>query len=336
MAQRLRKMAASSWRGTSRALGLPNTSLSRWRLRVERSEPAIRKRGPTKVQPPDMGAILASIKKLESCRERTHGTTKVFQGYQETISRRDFNDLVRQARDQANAELFELQRRVIWHEPGLAWAMDETEYKLVMGKTKLLNLRDLSTAYKFPPLEGQSLRGEDIASHLEEQVSQFGPPLFLKRDNGSALNDAAVNKVLSGHIIIPLNSPPYYSPYNGAIEHDHREIKERIAAQISIHPAGGDFHLGAYAQSAIHDLNHQPRRHLKGRTSCEAYFAKRTCWTCGRRERQRVFEWIRDLARQIAMDMNDHDDRSKATAWRMACETWLVRHGHIEINRRAS
>jgi hypothetical protein len=61
--------------------------------------------------------------------------------------------------------------------------------------------------------------GEQIASHLDRHLSRFGPPLFLKRDNGGNLNHLAVNTLLEERIIIPINSSCYRASYNGSIEH---------------------------------------------------------------------------------------------------------------------
>jgi hypothetical protein len=53
---------------------------------------------------------------------------------------------------------------------------------------------------------------------LEQLFLHDGPPLVLKRDNGSNLNHQAVDEVLARYLVIPLNSPPHYPPYNGAME----------------------------------------------------------------------------------------------------------------------
>ena len=45
--------------------------------------------------------------------------------------------------------------------------------------------------------------------HLAKLFRRHGAPLFLKRDNGSPLNHAAVNAVLAEFGVIPLNSPAH-------------------------------------------------------------------------------------------------------------------------------
>ena len=41
---------------------------------------------------------------------------------------------------------------------------------------------------------------------------------MLKRDNGSNLNQQAVNEVLACYLVMPLTSPADYAPYNGGME----------------------------------------------------------------------------------------------------------------------
>ena len=58
---------------------------------------------------------------------------------------------------------------------------------------------------------------------------RFGPPLFLKRDNGGNLNHLTVNQVLEEAMVIPINSPVITAPYNGAVEHAQGEVKTYLA-----------------------------------------------------------------------------------------------------------
>ena len=85
-----------------------------------------------------------------------------------------------------------------------------------------------ASRYKFAPLVDERFTGELVAARLDELFAQHGPPLVLKRDNGSNLNSEAVNAVLSRWLVIPLNSPPYYPPYNGGIERAQRELKAAL------------------------------------------------------------------------------------------------------------
>ena len=74
-------------------------------------------------------------------------------------------------------------------------------------------------------------------------------PCFLKRDNGGNLNHRAVNEVLSEFFVLPLNSPTYYAPYNGAIEESQRGLKACLREKlISDLPLIGDHPVPVYAE----------------------------------------------------------------------------------------
>ena len=68
-------------------------------------------------------------------------------------------------------------------------------------------------------------------------------------------------KFLSEFFVLPLNSPAYYAPYNGAIEESQRELKtclrEKLIAGLRLVPEN---QIDAvYAEVAAHDLNHRLR-----------------------------------------------------------------------------
>ena len=116
--------------------------------------------------------------------------------------------MVGQVRQDVAADHRKNLRRIDWLMPGVVWAMDVTEYDLGMaGKIHLHNTQDLGSRYKFPPLSGECPVGEEIAGYLSEKFCRFGPPLFLKRDNGGNLNHGAVNGVLVGVLCVAVEQP---------------------------------------------------------------------------------------------------------------------------------
>ena len=52
------------------------------------------------------------------------------------------------------------------------------------------------------------LGGDQVDAFVAELVRHYGPPLFLKRDNGAVLHTPAVGRVLAAAAIVPLDSPP--------------------------------------------------------------------------------------------------------------------------------
>src|SRR2546428_8911839 len=150
------------------------------------------------------------------------------------------------------------------------------------------------------PRESERLAGDSIAARLDELFAQQGPPLVLKRDNGSNLNSEAVNAVLSRWLVIPLNSPPYYPPYNGGIERAQRELKEALRPRLLAHPAGD---VAGLAALTVHELNHRSRRCLRGVTACEQFAsAKWTLRGYTRRGRKEMFEQISESAMKIMLE----------------------------------
>jgi len=204
-------------------------------------------------------------------------------------------------------------RRIDWLVPGVVWAMDVTEDDLGMaGKIHLQNTQDLGSRYKFPPLSGECPVGEEIAGYLSEKFCRFGPPLFLKRDNGSNLNHGAVNGVLAEFFVLPLNSPAYYAPYNGAIEESQRELKACLREKlIPDLPGSGNHSMAVYAEVAAHDLNHRLRPCLHGKTSCQVFFSLGEKPVYSKLERRKIYDILMERVERILVSMNKFDKSAR-------------------------
>ena len=218
---------------------------------------------------------------------------------------------------------------VIWRRPDVAWAFDGTEYKSGFSDKKMhiQNLQDLCSRYKFSPLSTEYVAcGEDIAGHLDRHFTRYGPPLFCKRDNGGNQNHQSVNQLLEDSMVIPINSPIYTAPYNGAVEHAQGEMKSFLRTWNDKAKTVREFVL--LAETASNDLNHKPRRCLGGKTACRTYFSKnRIRYT--RRQRKAVYEWIKNLAIDISHRVGQSEISS--LAWRVAAKKWLEKNGLITI-----
>jgi len=226
-------------------------------------------------------------------------------------------------------------RHITWHVPGLVWSLDDAELvRLASHKLHLHQVQDLASRYKFTPLVGDRAVGETVAVRLEELFLRHGPPLVLKRDNGSNLNHQAVDELLTRYLVIPLNSPPHYPPYNGGMECAVRELKtpliEKILASNPIPQSQGQ----GWAEMLAHELNHRYRGCLDGQVACRVFQDARPALKAYTlRKRKETFDWINELTMTLIQVWAVHTQRQAETARRLAVETWLQRNRVITITQ---
>lgn len=334
MIAEMKKSCAMSNSSVAHEIGLSYTTLMRWKRRLAAGRPVVDKPGPKKVRPLDLGQLKQKIRDLQHGKKRSRGTGRVHGSFSGAISRRELNQMIRNVRNEHNRQKNARRHRVTWLKPNLAWAMDDCRKTSVVagGALHLHNLSDLCSRYKFHPLASSSLPcGEEVAGHLNHLFSRFGAPLFCKRDNGGNLNHGAVNDILEDAYVIPINSPPYTAPYNGAAEHTQGEFKNYLRQWHWKANTVDEFSL--LAETAAHDINHHPRRSLNGKTACRVYFGgNRMRWD--KRRRKSIYNWIRDLAAELSIRAGDK--RISSTAWRVAAKQWLVKNGLIKIQREGN
>jgi hypothetical protein len=315
----------------ARQLGLSYSTLMRWKRRLSMDQPALEKPGPKKVEPLNIGQLRQKIRDLDHGSKRSRGTGRLYDAFNGAISRRDLNRMTTSVRNENKRQQATQRYHITWLRPNLAWAMDDCQKPDIIAGSKLYlhNLSDLCSRYKFHPLAAASIPcGEEVAGHLDHLFSRFGAPLFCKRDNGGNLNHLAVNKVLEQAMVIPINSPPNTAPYNGAIEHTQGEFKNYLGRWAWKANTIDEF--GLLAETAAHELNHRPRRCMKGRTACRVYFGNNRI-RYYKRQRKSIYNWIRDLAAEISIRAGKKT--ISPVAWRVAAKQWLVKNGLIRIQR---
>ena len=173
-----------------------------------------------------------------------------------------------------------------------------------------------------------------MARHLEQLFVQHGPPLVLKRDNGSNLNQYTVDALLARYLVVPLNSPPHYPPYNGGMERAVRELKTPLVEQLRANGPIPAAQVQGWAEGLAHELNHRPRRCLKGHVACRVFQdARPALQAYTRRKRREIFEEINELTRMLLQVRGLHAQRQAETARRLAVETWLQSYGVITITQ---
>jgi hypothetical protein len=316
-----------------KTLQMPLASFKRWRHRIRQDLILIKPPGPKKVAPLDLSVLDTEIQLLDHGEKRSTGTTGLYQRHRFSVSRRELGRMVKQVRHDLVVDHRRYLRRIEWRRPGVAWAMDGTEYDVGLAcKVFLCNMQDLSSRYKFLPLAGEYPMGEEIAGYLSEQFDRYGAPLVLKRDNEGNLNHRAVNGVLEEFYVLPLNSPAYYAPYNGAIEESQREVKQCLREKLPSDMTSLQNHIAAYAEAGVNDLNHRIRPCLNGRTSCQAFFESGSRPSFTKRDRREIYDIIMEKVERILSAMNQSGHAIRESAWRIAVESWLKSRGFINVH----
>jgi transposase len=195
---RLKQEVRWPYQRLTESLGLPYSSFRRWNHRRQRGQPALFKPGPSKVVPLRGEELHVELCRLKPGQQRSRGIGRLYRQYQDQISRRELRGLVEAVRrKQAQRHQAEL-RRITWHVPGLVWSLDNTDLaRFTDRKLRLHQVQDLASRYKFTPFVAEWVLGETVALRLEQLFLQQGPPLVLKRHNGSNLNHQAVDEVLA-------------------------------------------------------------------------------------------------------------------------------------------
>ncbi len=302
---------------------VPYASVMRWRQKRQKGLPLWQCPGPKKTAPLKWEEFYPLLRQLNHGRTRTPGTGELYQSFAASISRRQLAGLVQ---DYRQNQLLNM-KRIQWLWAGLAWSCDATEHG--DDGTQIIPFQDLASRYRFRPLVSDRLDGRQIAAHLEHLFRQHGPPLFLKRDNGSPFNHQEVDEVLARFGVLPLNSPPHFPRYNGGMEKSIRDLKSALA--LRQRPVPVDVALGV--EVTVHELNHRARRCLKGRTACAVFHddALRLRWT--KRQRQTIFRLLlQRFGAMIGKTANGHQP-GPATLWRVTVESWLRCQGLIVVRQ---
>jgi transposase InsO family protein len=317
------------------SIGLSYASFRRWKRRLDCGQLVFLKPGPQKAVPLRLEELRAVLYQLNHGHQRSCGIGRVYQQYRDQISRRDLQVLTKNMRRELSHQHQKELRRILWKIPGLVWSLDNAELaRFARRKLHLHQVQDLASRYKFTPWVGKQVLGQTVASHLEQLFLRYGPPLVLKRDNGSNLNQKAVDALLARYLVMPLNSPPHYPPYNGGIECAMREMKTPLNEKILANGPTQESMAQSWAEMLASELNHRPRGCLDGQNACGVFQdtkSVREAYTF--RKRKKIFDWVNDLTRIFIQASGVHTHREAEVARRLAVETWLQRNGVIAITQ---
>jgi hypothetical protein len=330
--QRWRKQGGPSCRRLLAAAGLPRSSFLRWQQHIRKGLAAIRTGSAHDIQalekrsPRTAVAIRRKIATLSHGRHRSRGAPALFLEVRAWLSRRSFQILVRERRQETWREQREAFTRISWSRPAAVWAMDPGQQA---GRQWNL-VSDLASRFRFDLFAAAMLPARAIAGQLAELFARHGAPLVLKRDNGSNLAGEEVDEVLDTYGVIALNSPPYYPAYNGAIEYAQRELKARVGQLTS---QGMELDEALIESPSL--LNAKPRPCLDDRSAAEVFYTGRDDFqqqfTLTRRKEIR--DLIQDEANCICARMERCGHPTQGAVRRRVVEQWLEENGLMTVHQ---
>jgi transposase InsO family protein len=176
------------------------------------------------------------------------------------LARRELQDLLRRYRRAWRRRRRLLTRTLHWTRPGTVWALDFAEPPQAIEGcySRLLAVRDLASGFQllWLPVPDESAVGAVRA--LEMLFRQYGAPLVLKSDNGSAFVAEECAALLGEWGVWQLFSPPRTPRYNGSCEAGIGSMKTRTH-----HSAARGNHAGDWtcddAEAARQEANETAR-----------------------------------------------------------------------------
>jgi len=117
--------------------------------------------------------------------------------------------------------------RLSWHWPGAVWAIDFTEARHPVDGVYpyLLTVRDLASHRQLAWQPVASEKATEVVPLLGQLFAEYGPPLVLKSDNGSAFIAHLTREALLKVVVEQLFSPSRCPAFNGTIERSNGVMK---------------------------------------------------------------------------------------------------------------
>jgi len=289
-----------------------------------------------KASEPD--GIRSHIKSLAHKKKRTLGSGELYQKYKGKISRREFQKMIKEEREQKKDTIRRKMTRVEWLLPTVCWAFDDTFLATDKNGKKVWihNIKDLASQYILPPMAGEFKDGKEVARNLQNLFIQFGAPMFLKRDNGPNLNSKEVKEVLEHFHVTVINSPEYYSQYNGSIEQANGLLKKEVDLLAKNMDIEVDVkNITPLARLAAHELNIRYRKSMKDFPVCLFWRSKKESFKYNNiPKRKEVFNEISAIAQKMLDKLSDQeksDIRVRRKCRRKAAEEILQKRGYIRV-----
>ena len=219
--------------------------------------------------------------------------------------------------------------QLIWNSPGRVWAMDHAHPPQPIDGIypAMLAVRDMASGMTldwFPVPDETAITTRDALMAL---FLEFGAPLVLKSDNGSAFK-ADVLDLLADWQVIPLPSPPQTPRYNGSCEAGIGGLKTRTRHQAAL--AG---HPGLWTSEDIEAARRQGNEfhYPNGHRQSTALDLWQSRTPIDRAERERIYLTVEQIRSQMDHTMDPLSRRSLTAADKAAIHRRVVRRALVEL-----
>ena len=125
--------------------------------------------------------------------------------------------------------------QLTWHGAGRVWAMDHSEAaQPVDGVHRyIFAIRDLASHRQLAWVPVATQQADSALAVLEALIAEYGPPLVLKSDNGSAFIAEVTKSVMESRGVAQLFSPAGHPQYNGGLERSNGTLKTYTGQQAA-------------------------------------------------------------------------------------------------------
>jgi transposase InsO family protein len=262
----------------------------------------------------------------------------VLQEFFPCVARRELEDLQRRYRDAHLKKNRAFVHALRWQRVGAVWAMDYTEPPCAIDGIypNILVVRDLSSGMQLLALPTESASAQETKDALQTLFVEYGAPLVLKSDNGSAFISVEVEQFLETRGVYHLLSPPRLPSYNGACEAGIGSLKVRAHHESARHDRPGEW--------TCDDV--EAARLMANETSRPGGFHKPTPnerWRIrlllSAKERESFRESVERLRKDVGIELGclpgiDPGSAKRAMIDRRAITRALRAHGILELRRR--
>jgi transposase InsO family protein len=262
----------------------------------------------------------------------------VLQEFFPGVARRELEYLQRRYRVAHLKKSRVLVHALRWQRVGAVWAMDYTEPPAPVDGIyrAILVVRDLASGAQLMALPAVEATAEVTLAALRALFREYGVPLVMKSDNGSAFNALDVEFFLENRGVYHLLSPPRLPSYNGACEAGIGSLKVRAHHESARNDRPGEW--------TCDDV--EAARLMANETSRPGGFHSPTPnerWRIrlllSREEREAFRASVESLRKNVGMEFGclpgiDPGPAMRASIDRRALTRALVAHGILKLRRR--